>query len=333
MRNYIIGGVVFIVVIFFMAIAIGQSDESVDEDLMADAFVSVEPSDTESDFSADEQNTESTHKSYVDIIDSEPETEVIYNSFDTSAIEIPITPSNLPQQILKRVSYTASYNNRTKCPNWVAWHLFGNKTDGPIHRSGVPYYDNKGMAYGIGKLSEANVRGVYITDMEAKPPRQEVSDWNDKLPNNSHGHICPAADNRWSKEAMNQSFLLTNMCPQDMTLNGGDWEDLEERCRGWARRYDDIYIVAGPIFLNEVKKTMGHNKVGVPDAFFKVILRLGKRPAAIGFIFPNEGTHHKLQHYVLSVDKVEEVTGFDFFYNLPDEIENEIEKISNFNKW
>lgn len=333
MKNYIIGFSVFLVVIFIIAIAMGQANESVDADNTGDPFCSVESTESNPVHEQEQKITEVPEDIQVEAPDSVSEQEVVYDSFDTTAIENPMTPSNIPQQILKRVSYTTSYNNQTKCPNWVAWHLLGNKTDGPVYRDGVPYYDNNGMAYGIGKLSGFNVQGVYITDMEAKSPRQEVSDWNDKLPNNSHGHICPAADNRWSKEAMNQSFLLTNMCPQDMTLNGGDWETLEERCRGWARRYNDIYIVAGPIFHNGVKKTMGRNKVGVPDAFFKVILRLGKRPSAIGFIFPNEGTHHSLQHYVLSVDDVEEATGFDFFYNLPDDIENEIEKASNLNKW
>jgi endonuclease G len=132
---------------------------------------------------------------------------------------------------------------------------------------------------------------------------------------------------------MNQSFLLTNMCPQDRDLNMGDWEGLERRCRGWAKHYGEIYIVAGPIFYNGVTKSMGANKVGVPDAFFKVVLCLEKEPKAIGFIFPNNAIHHELEQYVKTVDEVEEITGFDFFHNLPDETESKVESYSNLKIW
>lgn len=105
------------------------------------------------------------------------------------------------------------------------------------------------------------------------------------------------------------------------------------RYDGWAKHYGDIYIVAGPIFYNGVKKTMGANEVGVPDAFFKVILCIQKQPKAIGFVFPNNGTHHELDEYVVTVDDVEQITGFNFFHNLEDEIENAVEAKSELNRW
>ena len=69
------------------------------------------------------------------------------------------------------------------------------------------------------------------------------------------------------------------------------------------------------------------------QAFYKVVLRMGKTPQALGFIYPNDGTHHKMSYYVLSVDEVESRTGIDFFYNLPDDIENEVESSSNLSRW
>ena len=78
---------------------------------------------------------------------------------------------------------------------------------------------------------------------------------------------------------------------------------------------------------------MGANKVGVPDAFFKVVLCLQGQPKAIGFIFPNIGTHHELDEYVVTVDEVEQITGFDFFHNLEDEIENAVEASANLKLW
>lgn len=317
MRNYIIGFSIFIIVLFVIALAMRQSNDDDNVDY-TDAFLNTE---------------EVIENKIVESVVEGQETKLSNLSYDATALELPAALKFIPEQLLVRVNYTTSYNEVSKCPNWVAWRLEGDKTDGPYRREGVPYYDKDLNVYGIGKISQISYKGCYIVDLEAGPPRQELSDWDDIPTNTDHGHICPAADNRWSKTAMNQSFLLTNMCPQNRDLNGGDWAGLENRCRGWAKKYGVIYIAAGPIFYNGVSKTMGLNKVGVPDAFFKVVLRLGKTPQAIGFIFPNNGTHHELKYYLLTVDEVEDVTGFDFFHNLPDDIEKEIEKESNLNKW
>ena len=87
------------------------------------------------------------------------------------------------------------------------------------------------------------------------------------------------------------------------------------------------------VFYNKNYKTIGNNKVGVPDAFFKVILRVNKNSQALGFIYPNDGTHHKMDFYVVTVDDVESLTGIDFFYNLSDETENKVESSSNLSLW
>ena len=85
------------------------------------------------------------------------------------------------------------------------------------------------------------------------------------------GHICPSGDNKWSEEAQLQSFLYTNCCPQLHNLNAGDWNELEGKCRKWAQQYGGVYIVSGPLLLNKKHKTIGKNKVVVPEAFFKVV--------------------------------------------------------------
>ena len=95
------------------------------------------------------------------------------------------------------------------------------------------------------------------------------------------------------------------------------------------KKYDKIYIVAGPIFYSNKYKTVGERKVAVPDAFFKVVLRVGKTSEttkAIGFIYANQTGHHKMNYYVRSVDEVEEASGMDFFYQLDDKTENLIER-------
>lgn len=238
-----------------------------------------------------------------------------------------------PSQVLRRIPYTISYNNKTKNPNWVAWHLTSDHLDGPYNRKGVPYYDDKGNAIGIMSFTNDVVYGDYFVDREVPAPRQEHSDWKEHPSNIDHGHMCPAADCKWSKEAINQSFLLTNMCPQDHELNGGDWENLEDKCRKWTKKYGDIYIVAGPIFYDGVKNTFGANRIAIPDAFFKVVLCTKGTPKALGFIYSNNAEKQPMNQTVCSVDEVERVTNIDFFSSLPDEVEETVESSFNLRNW
>lgn len=95
-------------------------------------------------------------------------------------------------------------------------------------------------------------------------------------------------------------------------------------------------IDSGPIFHSNKYKTVGERKVAVPDAFFKVVLRVGKTSEttkAIGFIYANQTGHHKMNYYVRSVDEVEEASGMDFFYQLDDKTENLIERDCSLSDW
>lgn len=261
---------------------------------------------------------EELHRSKQDSFDSE----IDFNSNQDSRLpvmdhyldlEFPCLTKNVPEQILIRKSYSVSYNCNTKCPNWVAWHLSSDHTDGPISRRGIPY----------------------TADNDIKGPRQEVDDWDSikYIRIWDHGHMCPAGDNKWDRTAMEQTFLLSNFCPQNQQLNGGDWRILEEKCRLWANKYKDVYIACGPIYYDSMNVKKLKNKIWIPDAFFKVILRLNKLPMAIGFIYPNEANHHSLEYYAVSVDSVENITGIDFFYNLPDSLENNLEASFDFVLW
>lgn len=258
----------------------------------------------------------------------------ITTSVDSSVAEIPSMSNNIRSQMLYRKAYCTSYNKESKCPNWVAWHLTNEHTDGPFSRKGVPYYDEDGTAIGIGTVTPETQRGDYFLDMESEEPRQLLSDWPNNEYSMSHGHMCPAGDNKWDKAAMNQSFLLTNMCPQDEKLNGGGWKKLEEKCRTWASLYGDIYIVAGPIYKSgKVSRTIGKSKIAVPDAFFKVILCMKGTPKAIGFIYKNDSSSQAMKDCACSVDEVEELTGFDFFSSLDNETEGEVESVFEFKMW
>ena len=246
---------------------------------------------------------------------------------------VPAMSDNIPSQILERLRYVTSYNHNTKCPNWVAWKLTDEHTDGPFSRKGVPYYCEDGTAYGIGEVNSEICGSGYFVDLETKESRQELSDWTGEF-GMTHGHMCPAGDNKWDKVAMNQSFLLTNMCPQAACLNGGSWKKLEEKCRVWAKKNGCIYVVAGPmLYGGKVNRTLGNGKIAVPDAFFKVVLCMTGNPKAIGFIYVNNDGPHQMGNAVCSVDNVEKLSGFDFFSSLPDDVEDNIESINDMTEW
>lgn len=223
-------------------------------------------------------------------------------------IEIPSSRNGKGDIILKRKAYTTSYNINNKIPNWVAWHLTANHVNREIKRF-----------------------GGYYEDEEVPIPRATNEDYRDS--GWSHGHMCPAGDNKWDSIAMRESNLLTNICPQHRSLNSGLWNRIEQDCRKWAMKYDDIYIVCGPVLLNREHETIGENKVVVPEAFFKVILCLTGKPKAIGFIIRNNEGTKKRDQYINTVDEVERITGIDFFPALPDEIENAVEKEANLYDW
>ena len=223
-------------------------------------------------------------------------------------IEIPSPLKNGKENILYRMAYTVSYNPEAKIPNWAAWHLTAAHADGDVKRF-----------------------NGYLEDEEVPLPRAIPEDY--KGSRWSHGHMCPAGDNKWDEQAMKETFLLTNICPQDRGLNSGVWNRIEMDCRKWAKKFGDVYIVCGPVFLNREHDTIGENKVVVPEAFFKVILCLQGTPKAIGFVIRNNEGKKKRDHYINTVDDVERITGINFFPSLPDEIENEVEAYANFDDW
>lgn len=140
------------------------------------------------------------------------------------------------------------------------------------------------------------------------------------------GHLAPAADMGWSQQAMAESFYFSNMSPQVPGFNRGIWKNLEEQVRTWAKAYDSIYVVTGPV-LKDGLVQIGSNGVSIPKYYYKVILdNTGGDAKAIGFLMPNEASKEPLEKFAVSVDQVEQETGIDFFNKLPDSRENAFEK-------
>lgn len=224
-------------------------------------------------------------------------------------LEIPAKLKDRSEKILKRSNYTISYNRNWNQPNWVAWELNKNETKGRNNRNEEFTADPD--------LAEA----------------YQVESYDYSGSGYDRGHMCPAGDNHFDAKAMNESFYMSNICPQNHELNAGKWNDLEIACRKWANRYQQLFIVCGPIIDKRNGKRIGkEHEIIVPEKFFKVILITSTQPArAIGYIFENNASEKPYKTY--SVDEIETITGIDFFPNLPDNIENMVESRYETKDW
>ena len=220
-------------------------------------------------------------------------------------IEIPVTAKGTPEQILRKTNYTVSFNAKTNIPNWVAWNITADELIERESRSNNFQPDPEIPAHAA-VTTEAYTGSGY-----------------------DRGHMCPAADNRYHWRAMDESFYMTNMCPQNHNLNAGVWSTLEQQCRRWAETGTTVYVACGPLLkANGKAQYIGDkHQVRVPEAFFKVVLfgLEGRNPQAFGFVFENKAGKKPLTYYARTVDEIEGLTGFDFFASLDDAFEQQIE--------
>lgn len=208
--------------------------------------------------------------------------------------------------IITYEGYTVSYNEKNLIPNWVSYKLTSAETDGINSRKGLRFCQDPSAD--VAQADDYDYRN---------------SGW-------SRGHMAPAADFKWSSTAMEQTFYFTNCCPQDQSLNAGQWSTLEKKCRDWANRYGSISVVTGPLIFDNQYGTIGSNKVIVPDAFFKAVLA---KEQSIAFIMYNRPDNENMQKCAMSVDRLEEISGYDFFAELDDDLENRVEATYNLKNW
>ena len=149
----------------------------------------------------------------------------------------------------------------------------------------------------------------------------------------TRGHLAPAGDMSFAEDAMKESFYMSNMSPQLRGFNNGVWRELEEQSRDWVYQNGEVYIVSGPIFDNNPAR-FKRNKIAVPKAFYKIILDV-KDPVrkGIAFVIPHEVSVEPLSSYATTIDKVEDITGINFFARfLPHQIES-LESKTDLSLW
>lgn len=227
-------------------------------------------------------------------------------------IEIPVSPDKMPEVIIPHTGFTVSFNEKTLCPNWVAWELTAAETSG-----------------------EANRKDCSFIEDEQLPVQYRVTSYDYKGSGYDRGHMCPAADMKWNQKAMQDCHYMTNICPQTPELNQQWWERLERSCRRWAQNLGAIYIVCGPIYKKKNTEAIGiDHRILVPKAFFKCVLSLKKgEEKAIAFYYTNDTEPQNMEDAARSIDDIEKITGIDFFPTLSDELENKVESMNTLEGW
>lgn len=229
-------------------------------------------------------------------------------STEKEATNVFFLPTSTTDQIIHHQAYSLSYNEYFEQAEWVAYEL---KKE---------------------HLSNTNFKRPYFEIDKAV--KTKAAHWkNYKQSGYDRGHLCPAADRKYSKTTHDETFLTSNISPQMHDFNAGIWNLLEQKVRYWARKYDGIFIVTGGVLKGELK-TIGDERVGVPNYFYKVLLDYNNdNPKMIAFLMEHENSNLPLYSFVVPVDTIERLTGIDFFPQLQDDIIDALEASSSYKDW
>ena len=225
--------------------------------------------------------------------------------------------------IIARRQYTLSYNPDRGGPNWVSWNLDA------THK---------------GSASRCNCFTADTAVTRLGFRAWDTADWvNGGIW--SRGHMAPSADWANSDGDNAPTFFLSNMLPQNQTMNAGAWGDLENKLRVLATGSTEIYIVAGGIFTKDRSGPgvdgfgfmNSTGRIAVPDSVWKVAIVVpDARPASgvtsasdvqvIAVKMPNDasagGTYDR---YVTTIDKIQQSTGYDLLSAIAENVQCRIE--------
>ena len=222
--------------------------------------------------------------------------------------DISFQPTSTTGEIVHHPYYSLSYDEKYEQAEWVAYTLTANQIRHTKFKR--PYFER---------------------DKKVKTKSAHYKNYSNSGYNK--GHLCPAGDRKFSKEAYDETFLMSNVSPQTNAFNAGVWNRLEQKTRYWATKYKGIFVVTGGV-LKPNLKTIGREKVSVPKEFYKIILDYTEPEIkAIAFLVPHRDSNKALYSFVTSIDAIEKLTSIDFFPNLPDEIENKLEAKSSYKQW
>lgn len=235
-------------------------------------------------------------------------------------VGVPKAP--VSEQIIAHSAFSLSYNEDHEQANWVMHIITPDIVEGNASRSNDFRID---PLISTGSSVEAD----YFLKKQKADNSYEYDGFG-----YDRGHLAPSADFRWSEKALSESYFYSNMSPQIGDFNRLKWAELE----GWMREYvtthsTRLIIVTAPILTDNLGKIeRGVNKVSIPTYFVKVALDLENK-RGVGFVLPHQKIENPLESYIVSIDSVEKLLGYDLFSNLDDKLENAIEAQNDYSSW
>ena len=191
------------------------------------------------------------------------------------------TGSKQDTTLICRTAYLLEHDNKAKIPQWVSYVLSPEK------------------AVGCEKRLKAFKPDTFLPVGK----RAEMKDYAKS--GYDIGHIANSADMSWDLSVARESFILSNMAPQEPGFNRGIWKKLEEQTRAWAvDRSHKILIYAGPVYNREQDRMIGTNLVTVPNGFYKILVDLETNDVLI-FLFKHETVKGSLNQFVTSLAQVQ----------------------------
>ncbi len=246
------------------------------------------------------------------------ETFALATPLDTNRLFCAGLPVRLPDSttapkditVLNKMGFVIGYSPSLRHPSWVAYKTY------PVPESGLP---------------------PRPTGFKPDPQARNSPQHKDYAKTGyNRGHMAPnrAIASRYGKEAQNQTFLTSNICPQRSGLNQGPWYDLEFRISElWPNCYSDVWVITGAITAPDGKRLA--SGVNIPTAFYQIVVAQDKtRLRAFAVYMPQNLPRSAYTRTTLvSIDEIEKLAGFDFLAGLPDDIENPLEAATPTRLW
>ena len=219
-----------------------------------------------------------------------------------------LKPLGVYDNLISHNYYSLSYSEEHKQAEWVYYKLNSSQLNPTVKRKNNFRKDPK-----ITKNSAA------------------LNDY--KGSGYDRGHLAPAADMKYNSNSMSESFYLSNVSPQTASFNRGIWKKIEKQIRDWSNIYGELIIITGPILQCEGIGEIGTNNITIPKWYYKVVIDPDNYKRNLAILIENTGSFNSVKSFVVTIDQLEEFSGIDFFYRLPDLIEKSFESSKNLNLW
>lgn len=232
------------------------------------------------------------------------------------------------------MTYCLEYDRTKYHSRWVAFRFDGSTRNKSVSRKS---YDIKPQYPADPVLKKL------LSDIGSSQYIEDDASFNGY----NHGHLCASADRLYSRQANDNTFYMTNMSPQLGNFNSYYWVTLENQVQSLGRNEkfaDTLYVVkGGTIAEGQIIRYVANERIAVPKYYFMALLKVKNGVySSIAFLMEHKDYGYDKGNYAplsamaghaVSVARLEEETGIDFFHNLPDIIEAPVEQQCSPSAW